>query len=99
MTEAKIFRAFIRVYSLIKSERLSANIKLTLHEARIRSVMMYACPAWEFAAYNHLLQSQLLQNKVPRTIGNFPMCTPVRDLHTALNLPYVYDYITKLCRK
>jgi hypothetical protein len=40
-----------------------------------------------------------LQNKVLRTIGNFPRCTSVRDMHTAFNLPYVYDYITKLCRK
>jgi hypothetical protein len=31
--------------------------------------------------------------------GKFPRCTPVRDLHTAFNLPYVYDYITKLCRQ
>jgi hypothetical protein len=23
----------------------------------------------------------------------------VRDLHTAFNLPYVYDYTTKLCRQ
>jgi hypothetical protein len=23
----------------------------------------------------------------------------VRDLHTAFNLPYVYDYKTKLCRQ
>jgi hypothetical protein len=26
-------------------------------------------------------------------------CTSVRDLHTAFNLPYVYDYITKLSRQ
>jgi hypothetical protein len=39
MTEAKAFRTFIRIYSLLKSERLSANIKLTLHKALIRSVM------------------------------------------------------------
>jgi hypothetical protein len=45
------------------------------------------------------LKLQLLQNKVPRTIGNFPRCTPVRDLHTAFNLPYAYDYTTKLCRQ
>jgi hypothetical protein len=31
MIEAKAFRTFIRIYSLFKSERLSANIKLTLH--------------------------------------------------------------------
>jgi hypothetical protein len=29
MIEAKVFRTFIRIYSLFKSERLSANIKLT----------------------------------------------------------------------
>jgi hypothetical protein len=42
MTEAKAFLTFIRTYSLFKSERLSANIKLTLHKALIRSVMTYA---------------------------------------------------------
>jgi hypothetical protein len=31
MIEAKAFRTFIRIYSLFKSERLSSNIKLTLH--------------------------------------------------------------------
>jgi hypothetical protein len=42
---AKAFRTFIRIYSLLKSERLSAKIKLTLHKALIRSVMTYACSA------------------------------------------------------
>jgi hypothetical protein len=55
--------------------------------------MTYACPAWEFAADNHLLKLQRLQNKVLRTIGNFPSCTPVRNLHLAFKLPYLYDYI------
>jgi hypothetical protein len=59
--------------------------------------MTYACPAWELAADTYLLKLQRMQNKVLRTIGNFPWCTPVRDLHTAFNLLYVYDYITKLC--
>jgi hypothetical protein len=31
MTEAKAFRTIIRIYSLLKNEHLSANIKLTLH--------------------------------------------------------------------
>jgi hypothetical protein len=78
MIEAKAFRTFITVYSLFKSERLSANIKLTLHKALIRSVMTYASPAWEFAADTHLIKLQCLQNKVLRTIGNFPRRTPVR---------------------
>jgi hypothetical protein len=40
-----------------------------------------------------------MQNKVLRTIGNFPSCTTVRHLYTTFDLPYVYDYITKLCRQ
>jgi hypothetical protein len=58
-------------YSLFKSERLSAHIKLTLHRALLRSVMTYARPAWEFAADIHLLKLKRLQNRVLRTIGNF----------------------------
>jgi hypothetical protein len=61
--------------------------------------MTYACPAWEFAAEIHLLKLQRLQNRVLRTIGNFPRHTSVRDMHVAFQIPYVYDYITNLCRK
>jgi hypothetical protein len=71
MIEAKALRTFIRLYSLFKSERLSANIKLTLHKALTRSVMTYASPAWEFAADTHLMKSQRLQNKVLRTLAIF----------------------------
>jgi hypothetical protein len=99
MIEAKAFLTFIRIYSLFKRERLSANIKLTLHKALIRSVLTYACPAWEFAADSHLLKLQRLQNRVLRTTGNFPWRTPVRELHKAFSIPYVYDYMTKLSRQ
>jgi hypothetical protein len=97
--KAKPFRTFIGINSLFRSEPLSASIKLTLHKALIRSIMTYACPAWEFAANSHLLKLQRLQNKVLRTIENFPRRTPVRDLHMAFKLPYIYDYITKLLRQ
>jgi hypothetical protein len=42
---------FIRIYSLLKTEPLSANIKLTLHKALIRSAMTYVCAAWEFRVH------------------------------------------------
>jgi hypothetical protein len=61
--------------------------------------MTYAFPAWEFTANTHLLKLQCLEIKVLRTIGNFPRCTLVRELHKAFNIPYIYDYITKLCRQ
>jgi hypothetical protein len=61
--------------------------------------MTYACPAWELAEDIYLLKLQRPQIKVLRTIGNFPSWTSVRDLHTAFNLPYAYDYIIKLWRR
>jgi hypothetical protein len=60
MIEAKAFRIFISIYSLFKSELLSANIKLTLHKALIKSAMAYARPVWELAADNCLLKLQLM---------------------------------------
>jgi hypothetical protein len=61
--------------------------------------MTYASPAWEFAADTHLMKLQRLQNQILHTIGNLPRRTPVRDLHMAFKIPYVYDYVTKLCRQ
>jgi hypothetical protein len=40
MIEAKVFRTFIRLYSLFKNERFSANIKLTLHKVLIRLMLV-----------------------------------------------------------
>jgi hypothetical protein len=97
--ETKAFRTFIRIHSISKSEWLSTNIKLILHKALIRSIMTYACPAWEFAADNRLLNLQRLQYKVLRTIGNFPRRTLVRNLHMAFKHPYIYDYVIKLWRR
>jgi hypothetical protein len=66
--KTKAFRIFFRACSLFKSERLSANIKLTLHKALIRSLVTYACSTWEFHA--HLLKLQCLEKKcsAPLTI-------------------------------
>jgi hypothetical protein len=95
--ETNAFRTFIRAHFLFKSEYLSDNIKLTLYKALIRSITIYASPAWEFAANTHLLKLQGLQKKVLSTIGNFRRCTLVRELRKAFNVPYIYNYITKLC--
>jgi hypothetical protein len=32
-------------------------------------------------------------------LGNLDKRTPVRDLHLAFKIPYVYDYKTTLCRR
>jgi hypothetical protein len=46
-----------------------------------------------------ILKMQRLENKVHRTMGNFPKCTPVHKVHMAFNPRYVYGYITILCRQ
>jgi hypothetical protein len=94
----KAFRTFVSIYFLVKSERLSAKTKLNLYKALIRSKIPYACPTWEFAVDSHLLELQRLQNRVLRTIGNLSRRTPTHALHLALQIPYVYDYVTGICR-
>jgi hypothetical protein len=59
--------------------------------------MTYACPTWEYAADTHLLKLQHLQNRVLRAVGNLDRYTPVCELNVAFKIPYVFDYITKLC--
>jgi hypothetical protein len=97
-TVAKDLRTSLRTNSLLKSERLSTNTKLVLYKALIRSLMTYVCPTWEYAADAHLLKLQCLQNRVLHGIGNFDSHTPVCEMHVAFKIPYLYDYITKLCR-
>jgi hypothetical protein len=60
--------------------------------------MTYACPTWYYASDALLLKLQRLQNRVHHTTGNLDRCTPVRELHVAFKIPYVYNYIIKLCR-
>jgi hypothetical protein len=60
--------------------------------------MTYACPTWEYAAGAHLLKLQHPQNRVLCATGNLDRGTHVHHLHMAFKIPYVIDYITKLCR-
>jgi hypothetical protein len=64
----------------------------------IRLVVTYACPTWEYAADAHLLKLQRLQSRVLRAIGDLDGCPPVRELHVAFKILYLYEYITKLSR-
>jgi hypothetical protein len=55
------------------------------------------CPTCEHAVDAHHWKLQRLQNRALRAIGNPDRCAPVRDLHAAFKIPYVYDYMTT-CR-
>jgi len=58
------FGMYIRAYPLFKSRLLTVNIKLTVHEALIMSIMTCACLALEFAPDTYLLKLQRLLNKL-----------------------------------
>jgi hypothetical protein len=45
------------------------------------------------------MKLQHLQNKVLQVIGGLPTRTPTHYVHMTLQIPYVYDFITKTCRK
>jgi hypothetical protein len=46
-----------------------------------------------------LMKLQRLQDRVFRAISNLDRRTPVHDFHLEFKISYVYDYITKLCRR
>jgi hypothetical protein len=60
---AKALGTCIGTYSIFRSKHLNANIKLIVYRALIRSIMTYICPTWEFAADNHSMKLQRLQNR------------------------------------
>jgi len=63
------------------------------------SILTYASPAWEFATDSYLFKLQYLHNKVLGTICNSLRRILTRDLHMAFKIPYLYDFVTKLCRR
>jgi hypothetical protein len=69
-----------------------------IYKALIRSDTTYAYSTLEYAVDAHPLKLQPLQNTVLHAIGNLDRCTPVHKLHMAFKIPYLYDYVTKLCR-
>jgi hypothetical protein len=56
MLVAMALGTYIRTYSIFKSTHLSANIKLIVYRATIRSIIIYACPTWAFAADTYLMK-------------------------------------------
>lgn len=61
--------------------------------------MIYVCSAWKFATGAYLLKTQRLQNNALRMFGEFKKKIIIRERHVAFEIPYVYDFITKLCRQ
>jgi hypothetical protein len=79
--KSKALRTFIIIYSLYEYERLSVQIKLTLYKALSMSVMTYGYPAWDLAAYIHLLKLQRLKRNFSTLLKMFEVHTGRRFAH------------------
>jgi hypothetical protein len=92
-------RIFINIELTLKSGCLRVDKKLTLYKALTTSILTYARSAWEFVVDSYHSKLQRLQNKVLRTTGNLPRRTLTWDLHMAFWIPYIHDFVIKLCRQ
>jgi hypothetical protein len=77
----------------------SINIKLTIYKALIRIIMFSVCPTCDYAADAYFFKLQGLQNPDRCATGNFNRRASVREFHLDFKIPYVYNYVKKLCRK
>jgi hypothetical protein len=85
---------FLQLFPLLaRDSTLSIPNKITLYKLFICSVFTYAAPVWSNTSSSNYRRLQILQSKCLRVIGNYPRCTPIPRLHTALNVPPICDFI------
>jgi hypothetical protein len=89
-TIAQALGTYIRTYSIFKNKHLSANIKLIMYGALIRSIMTNACPTGEFVADTHLMKLQCCRIELSVLLVTYRH-TPICDLHMVFKIPYMYD--------
>jgi hypothetical protein len=97
LTDLPIDRQWL--YSLLKDKCVNIYVKRVLYKALNISLIVHDYSTWEYAAETYLFKLQRLQNRFCRAIVKLYKRTPVREMHMHFKIPYVYDYVTKLCRK
>jgi hypothetical protein len=95
---SEAFRTIVRIYSLFRSERLSANIKLNLYKALIGSVITYAYPAWELAADAYLLNCSTYKTRFSAPLEVFQGANR-SAIYTRLSNLHLYTIINQNCAR
>jgi len=91
---------FLKLFPLLaRDSTLSLSNKLTLYKLLIRPVLTYTAPVWSNTSSSNYRQLQILQSKCLQVIGNYPRSTPIINLHTALNLEPIHEFIYRLTEK
>jgi len=92
---------FLRSGSLpVRNFRHTTELKRKILGSAVASLRQcYFKHSVQLAADSHLLELQRLQNRVLRTFSYSPRRTPTRALHRMFQIPYIYIYVKKMCRK
>ena len=56
----------------------------------------HTLPVWSNTSTSNYGRLQILQSKCLCVIGNYPRCTPIPRLHSALNVAPIHDFIYHL---
>lgn len=95
-TLSKATKAFRSLYPLLcRRSYLSTQNKSLIYKCIIRAIILYACPIWKQAAWTHILNLQILQNKILKLIYNLPRLYPTRRLHDDTGYPLVPDLLNQ----
>jgi hypothetical protein len=78
----------------ISAIHASIPIRPCLWEKNTCSLGQFFWGALSYSLYSLYVNPALLL-----TIGKFPRRTPACELHVGFRVPYIYDYIMKLCRQ
>jgi endonuclease/exonuclease/phosphatase (EEP) superfamily protein YafD len=93
-TRNKAYQRLGQLYPLLNNRsQIQAKTALHIYKATVLPIMTYASPVWSGASNTSLKSLQMLQNKVTKIITKSPLYTRVVDMHEALMLQTVNEFI------
>ena len=90
--EDKVFRTSFSVYFVSKIERVKTNVKLTLHETLIQSLIYFFRGN---VRQTLAVEISALEHTSFRTIGSFPSRTPIGEFRISFKQLYICGYFTE----
>jgi hypothetical protein len=94
--EVRAVRTFIRVCCIFRSERLTANVKLTPYKAVIKCVWLLLAPPGNLRQVPILCSDSACEVRVSALLTTYDGVSQTHDLHLVLKIPHLCDFINKI---